>query len=222
MRPTRLASILGALMTFISSAAYAQNSEDQEVPDGTLVPVESEDDAVPQLKLVEGSPAEVLEPAERNHSLWLQGDLAGSFYDARRDVYIGQMSAGLSVGWRFNEVGVYLMGEYDRTSEFTLETDTLHLLNLGVGVELLSFLGRVRSAIAVGTSSLLQSTEVDGAGNTGWFIDARPVALRWPVGDSTTLQLAPITLDVRAPVPDGLPLIMTSYMTVFSVEWSAQ
>lgn len=163
----------------------------------------------------------LLDSVVRAERWWLQAGLAAAVYDARRDVVIGRFSPAMSGGYRFGRLGVFGVVEYDQTVDFTIDTDHLHLLNLGVGIELLQFLGHVRSALAVGASVLLDDTLIDEAGETGWFVDLRPGSLRWGFGEDFAVEVAPLAFDVVAPVTQGLPLVVFSYTTVLSVEWSA-
>jgi len=153
-------------------------------------------------------------------SYWLQAGLSGSFYDANDEVLGGRLSAGLQLGKRLKNYGFFGSVEFDRNYDFTLDTEKLNVLNVGMGGEYLSFLGHTRSSITLGFSILLSDTDIDEKGEVGWFIDLRPASLRWGMGKKSVLELTPLSLDIIAPVTTGIPLVVVSYMTVLSYEWS--
>lgn len=161
-----------------------------------------------------------LDSVVREDRPWLQLGVAGALYDARRDVIVGRWSPGVQGGWRFTHFGLFGTVELDQTFDFTTDTDRLDLLNVGVGVEVLQFVGHVRSSVAAGASILLADTLIDEAGETGWFVDLRPAAIRWGLGDAFAVELTPFAFDVVAPVTEGLPLVVLSYTTVLAVEWA--
>lgn len=92
------------------------------------------------------------------------------------------------------------------------------VLNAGVGVERLFFDRRVRVSLAAGTSTLLFETVLDDAGTTGFFIDARPMGLRWKVYDRLWIEWDPITFSLSEPVIEEPTLDQTEFKTVFAVE----
>ncbi len=162
----------------------------------------------------------LLDEVVRADRWWVQGHVISSIYDARRDVLIGRLSPGVAAGRRFTRWGVFAAVELDQTFDFTLDTRRLDVMTFGLGGEFLNFIGHVRSSLTLGATVLLSETEIDEAGEVGWFIDLRPGALRWGFGDNLTLEFSPLTFDVIAPVIEGIPLLVFSYMTGVGVEWS--
>lgn len=162
----------------------------------------------------------LLDSVVRPDRFWLRADVAGSLYEARRNVLIGRVSPGVQAGWRSTFWGAFVGVEHDRTTDFTLDTETLDVLNLGVGGEFLNFMGHVRTSLMVGWSVLLADTEIDEAGEVGWFVDLRPGGLRWGIGEEFAFELTPVSVDIIAPVTDGIPLIVFTYMTLIGVEWA--
>lgn len=161
-----------------------------------------------------------LVPVLRPHAPWAQVELGGSFYDTRREVISPRVNAGVSGGYRFENLGLFTMVELDHNWDFTQETDTLTLLNAGLGGELLYVLGHARTSAVVGLSVLLEDTDLDGAGTVGWFLDVRPVSIRWAIGEKAAFELTPVGLDLTVPVTDGIPLVLVSFMTRVGFEWS--
>lgn len=92
------------------------------------------------------------------------------------------------------------------------------VLNAGVGVEHRFAGGLMRSAVAVGTSTLLFDTALDSVGDTGLYLDVRPLGLRWSPTGFLTIGLDPLSLVVAAPVMTGLPLVRIQYRTSLSTE----
>lgn len=161
-------------------------------------------------------------PVLRPNAPWAQVELGGSFYDTRREVISPRVNVSLLGGYRFENIGVFSLVELDHNWDFTQETDTLTLLNTGVGVEGLYVLGRARTSAIAGLSVLLEETDLDKAGTLGWFVDIRPVSIRWAIGDRAAVELTPIGLDLTVPVTDGIPLVLVSFMTRLGVEWSVR
>jgi len=161
-----------------------------------------------------------IEPVLRPKRWWGQVKFAGALYDARNDVFAAIVSPAVSVGYRFKNWGFFGLVEYQRVSDFTLNIESLKLLNVGVGVEYLIFLGHVRSSFAAGSSILLTDTNIDEKGTNGWFFDLQPASLRWGIFDNMAIELSPLSFDVVAPVTSGIPLLLVSYMTSISLEWS--
>ncbi len=96
------------------------------------------------------------------------------------------------------------------------------VLNAALGGELRFAEGRCRTALAVGTSTLLFRTPLDPPGSTGLFLDVRPVGLRWGLPRGFTLQFDPLSVALAAPALGGIPLIQLAYRTLLSVEWSTR
>lgn len=124
------------------------------------------------------------------------------------------------LGWRWENVGVFVQGEQNLWGTREFERSIAQgALNVGVGGDLLYFEQRARASIAVGPSILLFDSGLDDAGTTGVFVDVRPVALRWRFHDRVTLQVDPLTFTVVAPVLERIPLVLVEYRTVVGLEF---
>jgi hypothetical protein len=106
------------------------------------------------------------------------------------------LRGGLRMGsWGlFGQIGESLWWTFQEEGEFQPGT-----LNVAIGIELRYFKGRAASSLAVGTATLLFDTLFHQAGQTGLFVDLRPVALRYPAGRRAVVELVPISLAVMAP-----------------------
>lgn len=162
----------------------------------------------------------LLDSVTRDHSVWLQLHVGGSLYDARRNAFIGRLSPSILGGYRGSRFGAFLIAEADQVYDFTLDTERLDVFNAGAGLEVMNFLGHVRTSLAFGASVLLTDTAIDESGEVGWFVDFRPGSLRWGIGDRFAFEVTPISLDVICPVTSGIPLFVFTYMTLLGVEWS--
>lgn len=92
------------------------------------------------------------------------------------------------------------------------------VLNAGLGVERRFAGGLMRSSLAVGTSTLLFDTALDQVGDTGLYLDVRPLGLRWSPARDLVIGFDPLSLVVAAPVMTGLPLVRVQYRTTLSTE----
>lgn len=131
----------------------------------------------------------------------------------------GSFGYGARAGYRFKKIGIFLHIEHNMWLAMEHHTEVVQgAVNLGLGGEIIYANGWVRTSLALGPSILAFDTVLDQAGETGIFLDARPVGLRFPVHDLLTIGLDPITFTVVAPVLGGIPLIYTQYRTVLYLE----
>ena len=94
------------------------------------------------------------------------------------------------------------------------------VLNLTVGRQWLWAEGRVRSALALGTSTLFFDTVLHERGRTGLSLQIVPLSWRMKWGKQTTLRLEPMTLHVPMPVLGGIPLVLPQYRHSAGLEWA--
>lgn len=159
---------------------------------------------------------------ERPGGLFSQFELHASVLGdaADRSVLNDTFGYAGKLGWRWENVGVFVQGEQNLWGTREFERSIAQgALNVGVGGDLLYFEQRARASIAVGPSLLLFDSGLDDAGTTGIFVDVRPVALRWRFHDRVTLQVDPLTFTVVAPVLERIPLVMVEYRTVVGLEF---
>lgn len=93
------------------------------------------------------------------------------------------------------------------------------VLNIGVGWEKQYFDARCRSAVLIGSTTLLFDTALDPAGSTGIFLELSPVSLRFPIDEAFTLRVDPGNIQIAAPVLSGIPLITMQYRHGVALEW---
>ena len=93
------------------------------------------------------------------------------------------------------------------------------VLNIGVGWEKRYFDARCRSAVLIGSTTLLFDTALDSAGSTGFFLELSPVSLRFPLDEALTLRVDPGNIQIASPVLSGIPLITMQYRHGVALEW---
>ena len=93
------------------------------------------------------------------------------------------------------------------------------VFNAGLGADIVYFGGRVRSGVFVGSSTLLFDTPLDEKGETGFFLEANLVTLRWEIKDRVWLSLTPAMVHVSIPVTGGIPLVMLAYRHAVCLEF---
>lgn len=136
------------------------------------------------------------------------------------DAFARSFEFGGAGGYRFGNWSLFGLGEANFWRSATLDDseEIVMVVNLGVGADLLSAEGLVRSAIAFGPSILTVPTNIDEAGEVGFFVDVRPVGLRWAVADAYVLGLDPLYLSVNVPIPGGIPLVEIQFRTSVTLE----
>jgi hypothetical protein len=152
---------------------------------------------------------------------WLQFGVGATIYDVDRNYWAPRWSPGLQVGKRFGRVGYFANFELDQSFDLTQETKHIEIFHVGPGVEYLFFLGRMRTSLSAGLAILESDTDIDERGKMGWYVDFRPISVRWSAfGNKTAIEVTPFSLDVSVPVTHGIPLVLFAYFTTLSVEWA--
>lgn len=128
-------------------------------------------------------------------------------------LFVPTLAIGIEGGIRWERWGLLARADWNPWFSTSNEKRSLEKgsLNLGVGGELRYFGGAARSAVFVGTSTLLFDTGLDRKGKTGVSLDFVTVTLRWPLGDWFVLRYDPCTVHVVMPVLDRIPLILFEY-----------
>ncbi len=91
--------------------------------------------------------------------------------------------------------------------------------NLGLGASWSYANGFIRTSAAVGPSILTFDTTLDDAGSVGFFVDLRPVGLRWQLDEHWLLGVDPLAFALVVPVLDGIPLVRVEYRSLGYVHW---
>ncbi len=161
-------------------------------------------------------------PAQAQHQGFVAAEGHASILSDAKDTSTLASTFGwqLRGGWRWGRWGGFVQVEQNMWLSSEVSSELVDgAWNVGVGGELLSADGFVRTAIAAGPSILAFDTTLDGAGSTGFFLDARPVGLRWRPHPELVLGMDPITFAAVAPVLDGIPLARLQYRSVFYGEF---
>ena len=138
---------------------------------------------------------------------------------AERSLAAGTFGYGARGGYRWNDWGLFLAVEHNMWIATEYETNVVQgAVNIGVGGDFVYGGGLVRTSLAVGPSILAYDTILDDAGSVGFYLDARPVGLRWTVHEVLVIGLDPITFAVVAPVLDKIPLVYIQYRTMLYLE----
>jgi len=117
--------------------------------------------------------------------------------------------------------GVFLHGEKDYWSTMELRRSLIPgAMNTGIGVDYLFFEERAHSSFVIGTSTLLSDTWLDKSGETGVFVEIRPLGYRWNVWKYLYIDLDPISFSFINPVMGDIPIVLKEYRTILSLEGS--
>lgn len=112
------------------------------------------------------------------------------------------------------ELNVFRQQELDGGDDF------LAAALIGVEGDMLSLDGRVRSRIGGGLAVLLEGTDRDEPGLTGFYVDIRPGGYRFLIAEDTLLTFDPLSLAILLPDASGIPLVDVQYRANVSVEFS--
>jgi hypothetical protein len=126
---------------------------------------------------------------------------------------------GGRAGWRRGMIGFF--GEFSRDHWLLTEVGTeltQGVLGFGVGAEMLFADGRLRTSAAGGGSTLLFDTAFHDRGTTGFYIDLRPVSLRFRPTDWLVVELAPIGFTLVSPANGELAIRRIEYRTTLALE----
>ncbi len=156
-------------------------------------------------------------PEAQGAQLWLQAHAAGSPLDTKTDSLVQRLSAGLQTGIRFQTWGLFLHLEMHRSIGYDRVQPDIELIQVGPGVEYLWGGHTLRSSVSIGATSLTRAAGEEVAGHRGWYIDLRPVSVRFPVA-SGVVEFFPIYIDISVPTHDS-ELEMYSNFIGISYEW---
>jgi len=95
---------------------------------------------------------------------------------------------------------------------------TQHALDYAVGLERFHPSGFLRFAVFVGGSTLLKGNSLDDPGDTGIYLDARPIGLYFDLGSHWSVGVDPLHFALIAPVLGGVPLVEVQFRTSVLVE----
>jgi hypothetical protein len=129
-----------------------------------------------------------------------------------------RFSAVAQVGYRINRSGPYLHLEHSRIHNFATMQNLLTISNIGIGYENLWLLGILRTSFSLGASILNTKTDVDTAGTWGYFLDIRPVDIRFSMKHNFVVFFAPLGFNVSIPVPNGIPLFLIHHQITTGIE----
>jgi hypothetical protein len=122
-------------------------------------------------------------------------------------------------GWRRGMIGFF--AEFSRDHWLMTEVGTelkQGVLGLGVGAEMLFADGRLRTSAAGGSSTLLFDTAFHDKGTTGFYIDLRPVSLRFHPASWLVVEVTPIGFTLESPANGELAIRRIEYRTTFTLE----
>ncbi len=160
---------------------------------------------------------------------WVQGRAHGAILSDLVDGSAFQIAFGFaaSAGVRWDSVGLFVtldnpwwaqpvLDEVEVDDAFDVAWQAA--LAPGLGFEVLSVEGRLRTSLAVGASFLLRRTIVDAPGTAGFWAELRPIGLRFELAPGVTFEVDPLTFTLMIPDPTGIPAVLIQYRTMLGVE----
>lgn len=125
------------------------------------------------------------------------------------------------LGYRVGDWGAFLhVGHSMWVTSSTDASFRMGALNTGLGGEVRFLDDRVRSSLSLGMSTLLFDAPLDDAGSVGWYINVRPLGLRWDLFEAVSLELNPLSFLLMRPDSGGVgQLTRVEYQTTLAVEF---
>jgi hypothetical protein len=120
--------------------------------------------------------------------------------------------------WANKALFVSLEAQFWSSPDLDRKRQIAMAINLGIGAEILSAGGLLRTSLAVGPSLLAIPTDVDSAGSLGFFVDLRPLGLRFEIGGGLLFGIDPLSFTLLMPELSGIPLVELEYRTSVYVE----
>jgi hypothetical protein len=180
---------------------------------------------LPSLSQAETAPGSPLADHKPDRSRptgpFAQFELHGSVLNdaPERSFLNGAFGYGFKGGYRYRGLGAFAFVEHDLWLASEMEMKVVNgVFNYGLGLDLIHGAGYVRSALALGLSTLVYDTALDKAGTTGLFVDVHPVGLRFAIHDRLVLGFDPLTFTLVAPQLSGIPLVKIEYRTTVYAE----
>ncbi|MCP4133071.1 MAG: hypothetical protein GY754_19045 [bacterium] len=125
----------------------------------------------------------------------------------------------LKGAYRFGSWGLFALAEFNMWKKLEYDEEEIQAAcNLGIGAEFIYFEGRGVSSLGAGPAIKITDNVLKEAGEVGFFIDLRPVGIRFKLNESIFLNFDPLTLNIEAPVLSGIPLVVLEFRSIFSLE----
>jgi MYXO-CTERM domain-containing protein len=161
-------------------------------------------------------------PAWKNQPYFVELEGHLSVFSDAPDTSLINMTMGYALrgGYRWGHWG--LLGHIERNYWLPTEYSSSlasGALNIGIGGEFFFAGGFARSSITIGPSILLFDTALHDAGRTGFFLDLRPIGVRYPLHEHIVIALDPLTVAYVQPIVfDENVIRLVEYRTVLGVE----
>jgi hypothetical protein len=167
------------------------------------------------------TPANVL----RRDGYYAQGEINAALFaqtdDSNSPAFIARAFGFSGRGghrWHDKALFVSLEAQFWSSPALDSKRQIAMAINLGIGAEILSAGGLLRTSLAFGPSLLTIPTDVDSAGSLGFFVDLRPLGLRFAVGSGLLFGIDPLSFTLLMPELSGIPLVELEYRTAVYLE----
>lgn len=161
-----------------------------------------------------------LEFTKAETSYWGQAQFGGSVLDTKTDSPVLRGSLGFQTGIRRQSFGLFLNAEANRSVEFSSNRNDIDFLQVGPGLDFILPRRQLRTSISFGPTVLTRASHLK-TGWRGWFVDIRPVSIRFPLKSGGILELTPLAIDITHPSDDSSDAMYSNF-TGISYEWSVK
>lgn len=174
--------------------------------------------------VIASSLAHAQEPraGEDGTDYWVQAQGALSILDTRTDTPVQRLSAGVQLGLRpGGRFGVFLNAEMNRSIDFGRVSPDVDFVQVGPGVDYFWRERHLKSSISAGPTFLTKEAGGEPAGRRGWYVDIRPVSIRYPLEGGGVFELTPLSVDISRPA-DRDEFSMYGNFVIVAYEWDAR
>ena len=104
---------------------------------------------------------------ERESVYWASMGAHGSFYDGDLEMLLGRAGVAYSMGFRKERFGLLSSFQFDSFWDFGQQISRISTISAALGGEMLFVHGRIRTALTIGVTALLNKTALVNAGHVG-------------------------------------------------------
>ena len=157
--------------------------------------------------------------ADTGTEFWTQVQGAVSVLDTRTDTPVQRLNVGAQFGARPERFGLFLNVEMNRSVDFGRVSPDVDFIQVGPGLDYFWKERRLRSSISAGPTFLTRDSGGEPAGKRGWFVDVRPISVRYALESGAVFELTPLAVDISKTQDE---FTMYGNFVIVAYEWTSR